>query len=404
MAEAIVAGHLCLDIIPLFKAGQDKRMAAYLSPGQLTEVGPATLDTGGAVSNTGINLHRLGISTLMMGKISDDLWGQAILDIVNSHGPELAQGMILVPGEVTSYTVVIDPPAVDRAFLHYSGANETFGVDDVRYDLLDQARLFHFGYPPLMNQLLAGEGAGLTEMFRRAKEQGVTTSLDLTMPDKTGPSSRVDWRSVSSKALRYVDLFVPSVPELLYMLHREQFDTLMARPGSIPVHEALATEEIDSLAKEALTMGPSIVLLKAGTRGMLLRTAPLRANLGRGAPADRDRWSNRQMWVTCFRPDTVASSVGTGDAAIAGFLAAMLRGGDPALALNVASATGASCVEVSGALGGVQSWESTLARIRAGWARLPLNLDQPGWVWDEEHAVWLGPLDQTADPTRFALG
>jgi sugar/nucleoside kinase (ribokinase family) len=312
--------------------------------------------------------------------------------------------MILVPGEVTSYTVVIDPPAVDRAFLHYAGTNETFGVEDVRYDLLGQARLFHFGYPPLMSQLLAGEGAGLTEMFHRAKEQGVTTSLDLTMPDKTGAASRVDWRSLLGKTLRYVDLFVPSVPELLYMLQRERFDALMARTDSIPVHEALTTEEIDALAKEALAMGPSIVLLKAGTRGMLLRTDPLRADMGRGAPADQDSWSNRQMWAPCFRPDTVASSVGTGDAAIAGFLAAMLRGVDPALALNVASAAGACCVEVSGALGGVQSWESTLARIRAGWARLLLNLDQPGWVWDEELAVWLGPHDQTAAPTQFALG
>jgi sugar/nucleoside kinase (ribokinase family) len=87
MAEAIVAGHICLDIIPLFEAGQEKGLAAYLAPGRLTEVGPATLSTGGAVSNAGINLHRLGISTQLMSKISDDLRGQAILDILSSHGP-----------------------------------------------------------------------------------------------------------------------------------------------------------------------------------------------------------------------------------------------------------------------------------------------------------------------------
>jgi len=394
MAEAIVAGHICLDIIPLFDAGLEEGMAAYMVPGRLTEVGPATLSTGGTVSNAGINLHRLGINTQLMGKLGDDLMGRAVLDIVSSHGPELAQGMIVVPGEATSYTLVIDPPAVDRSFLHYAGTNDTFSVEDVRYDLLGKARIFHFGYPPLMAQMYTHGGAGLAEMFRRAKEQGVTTSLDLTMPDQAGPSAQADWRSVLSRSLGHVDLFLPSIQELLFMLRRERFDELMAQAGATPMLEALAVEEIVSLADEALALGPSIVLLKAGTRGMLLRTAPLLPDLGRGAPEDRSSWSNRQMWVACFRPDAVASTVGTGDAAIAGFLAAMLRGAGPALALNMAAATGACCVEVSGALGGVQSWENTVARINAGWERLPQALDEFGWTWDDEGAVWRGPADQ----------
>ena len=100
------------------------------------------------------------------------------------------------------------------------------------------------------------------------------------------------------------------------------------------------------------------------------------------------------MWVAPFRPVRVASTVGSGDAAIAGFLAAMLRGRGPAQTLNVAAATGACCVEVSGALGGVQGWEETLARIGAGWQRLPLDLAESGWTWDEGDGVWLGPQDR----------
>ena len=75
MIEAIVAGHLCLDIIPSFTADLGADPAAYLIPGRLTEVGPATLCTGGAVSNAGINLHRLGVRTQLMGKIGDDALG-----------------------------------------------------------------------------------------------------------------------------------------------------------------------------------------------------------------------------------------------------------------------------------------------------------------------------------------
>ncbi len=399
MTEAIVAGHICLDIIPLFETAQEGGLAAYLAPGRLTEVGPATLSTGGTVSNAGINLHRLGISTQLMGKVGDDLLGRAVLEILRSHGAELAQGMIVVPDETTSYTLVIDPPAVDRAFLHHAGTNATFGLEDVRYDLLDRARIFHFGYPPLMAQMYAQAGTGLAEMCRRAKKRGVTTSLDLAMPDTEGPSGQADWRAVLSRTLPHVDLFMPSVEELLFMLRRDRFDELTWQVGATHLLEALAVDEIVSLADEALALGASIVLLKAGARGILLRTVPALPDLGRGTPADRASWSDRQIWAACFRPDVNASTVGTGDAAIAGFLAAVLRGTLPALALNVATATGACCVEMSGALSGVRSWEETIARIDAGWKRLPLALDASGWTWDGDAAVWRGPVDRRARNT-----
>jgi sugar/nucleoside kinase (ribokinase family) len=394
MIEAIVAGHLCLDIIPQFVANLGSDLVAYLAPGRLTEVGPVTLSTGGAVSNAGTNLHRLGIRTRLMGKIGDDLLGQAITDIVSSYSPDLAQGMIVVPGEASSYTLVIDPPGVDRLFLHYPGTNRTFGAEDIRYDLVAEARLFHFGYPPLMTRLCANGGRELAEMYQRAKETGVTTSLDLAMPDPAGPSGQADWQLILSHTLPYVDFFLPSVEELLFMLRRDRFDQLTAQVGAANVLEALAVEEIVSLADEALAMGARIVFLKMGIRGVYLRTATMLSELGRGAPTDLAAWANRQLWAPCFQPNVVVSTVGTGDAAIAGFLVAVLRDNSPSLALNVAVATGACCVEVAGALGGIRGWEETLARIEAGWTRMPLELESFGWVWDGGTAVWHGPADR----------
>jgi hypothetical protein len=49
---------------------------------------------------------------------------------------------------------------------------------------------------------------------------------------------------------------------------------------------------------------------------------------------------------------------------------------------------------VAGALGGIRNWEETLARIEAGWARLPLELESWGWVWDDGTAVWHGLADK----------
>jgi len=59
MAQVIVAGHICLDIIPRFPTDAGADLSAYLSPGRLSEIGSVTLSTGGAVSNTGLNLQRL---------------------------------------------------------------------------------------------------------------------------------------------------------------------------------------------------------------------------------------------------------------------------------------------------------------------------------------------------------
>ena len=58
--QIVVAGHVCLDIIPAWDpAGGD--VQSRMVSGALLNVGPATLSTGGAVSNVGIALHRLGV-------------------------------------------------------------------------------------------------------------------------------------------------------------------------------------------------------------------------------------------------------------------------------------------------------------------------------------------------------
>src|SRR5947207_11491841 len=100
--EAVVAGHICLDVFPTLVGG-----AVVFKPGQTVEAGPVVFSTGGAVSNTGLALHKLGASTGLMGKVGSDLFGQAILQIVESNGPGLSEGMVVVPGESSSYSIIL---------------------------------------------------------------------------------------------------------------------------------------------------------------------------------------------------------------------------------------------------------------------------------------------------------
>src|SRR5690606_23396570 len=159
------------------------------------------------VSNPGLALHRLGIRTRLMGKIGDDLFGQAILDVLNRRDPALAAGMI-VSDSPSSYPIGINPPAVDRSFLHCAGADDTFGAADVADSAVADAALFHFGYPPIMARMHANDGAELVEMFRRVHAAGVMTSLDMADVDEDAPAGRVNWTALLQRTLPYVDFFL----------------------------------------------------------------------------------------------------------------------------------------------------------------------------------------------------
>src|SRR5208283_2237817 len=89
--EAIVAGHICLDIIPTLSAGDD---ALQYRPGVLVEVGPAAVATGGCVSNTGQALHRLGVRTRLAGTVGDDAFGIVVRDVLARSGADLAGGLL----------------------------------------------------------------------------------------------------------------------------------------------------------------------------------------------------------------------------------------------------------------------------------------------------------------------
>lgn len=390
--EALVAGHICLDLHPdLSGAGREAFEDIFL-PGRLVAAGPATYFTGGTVSNTGLALHRLGISTRLAGKIGDDLFGQAIGQIVAAQGPGLAEGMAVDASASTSYTIIINYPGVDRILLHYPGANDTFQADDVPVALLKQARLFHFGYPPLMRSTFIDGGAQLVEIFRRAKLAGVTSSLDMAFPDPSSEAGQADWRQILASVLPQVDIFLPSVEEILFMLRRTTYQKLCQKAESADILPMITPQLLSDLGRELIGMGAKIVGLKLGNRGMYLRTADrtMINAMGRAHPSKPEAWAGKELWAPCFKV-TVAGTTGSGDATIAGLLGALLRDLPVEQALTIAVAVGGCKVEAPDALSGIRTWEDTLQRIASGWDHLPLELNSPGWHFDRPGGLWCGP-------------
>jgi len=299
---------------------------------------------------------------------------------------------VVDPAAHSSYTVVINPPGVDRIFFHYPGANDTFGAGDVRYDLVSGARLFHFGYPPLMRRMYEAGGEELAAILRRARATGATTSLDLALPDPASPAGRADWPAILHAALPHVDLFVPSIEEILSMLRPATFETLRAQSGGADFLSLVEPALLGDLSGELMDLGARVVALKLGHRGLYMRTAgrPALESMGRARPSDPAAWAEKELWAPCFQAN-VAGTTGAGDATIAGLIAGLLRGLGPAEAATAAVAVGACNVEAADALGGIRPWEQTWQRVRAGWARHLLLLDAAGWRLDENHHLWIGP-------------
>ncbi len=358
--EAIVAGHVCLDVIPTL--GES---AAGIRPGKLVEAGPAVVSTGGVVSNTGLALHRLGVAVRLVGKVGDDLFGDAIRNIVEREGEGLADGMVVTPGEATSYSVVLSPPGQDRMFIHAPGCNDLFTAYDLEGPALHEAGLLHFGYPTLMRRMYANDGQELERVMRKAKDAGLTTSLDVSFPDADSDAGRADWRRILMRVLPYTDLFEPSAEELLFMLRPNEYARIAARGDALM---ELRDESIYGLAGEALDLGAKVVMVKAGSRGAYLRSRSSLEGLGRSAPPDIAAWRGARLHEPCYRIEVVGTT-GAGDTTIAGFLMGWLRGFGPAEAMQAATAVGACCCERPDAVSGVRPWDETKARIDAGWPK-----------------------------------
>jgi sugar/nucleoside kinase (ribokinase family) len=364
-------------------------------PGGLVEMGPVTLSTGGPVSNTGINLRTLGMRVELMGKIGDDALAESLLQLLAERG--LEKSMARVPGEQTSYTIVLAPPGVDRMFLHCPGANDTFSAQDVDYDAVSRARLFHLGYPPVMKRLYREDGAELAEIYRRVKAlDGVTTSLDMALPDPASEAGRADWRLVLENVLPYVDVFLPSAEEILFMLDRDRFlaERERASAEGRTLIDAMTGDDLSSLGDRLLDLGVRVACIKCGERGLYARTAgrelidAVPALNGGNLASD---WAACEYWHAALRVDSVGSATGSGDAAIAGFLASMLRGLSLEDSLGMANAVGASNVTAVDALSGVKSWEETRDRLNRGWMPADLEVKGAGWRAIDRRRLWAGP-------------
>jgi sugar/nucleoside kinase (ribokinase family) len=306
-----------------------------------------------------------------------------------------AKGIKSVKNQSSSYTIALTPPYIDRIFLHHPGTNDLFSADDLDPLLLTLCRHFHFGYPPLMKNMFRNQGKELRRVFRMAMKAGTITSCDMSLPDPASESGKAPWRTILENFLPFVHIFLPSAEEACFMLEPEQYSKLKEKEEDMSFIDYLSTGDIQRLAMHLLELGTGMVVLKCGSRGLYLKSAPLLrlAKIGMLSEQAAEDWADRELWCPAFKIDRIASATGSGDAAIAGFLSAFMRNSPPEECLKNACILGWENLHRLDAVSGIKSCEETAGLLRKP---PPLNffeMNDAGWSWVAEKQLWAAIKD-----------
>lgn len=390
--DIIAAGHLCLDLIPAFTIeNKVDSVTEVLIPGKMINMDTCVVVGGGPVTNAGVSIKRLGPKVELIGKVGDDDFGKLVLRWYEEHEGHF-EGIHMVPGESTSYTIAICLPGIDRFYLHHCGANDTFGYDDVNFDLVDRAKTFLFGYPPWMKKLYQNTGRELIRILEEVKKRKATTVLDLSIPDIEGEAGQADWKAILENWIPLTDIMVPSAEEIFFFLQKDRFLEKKNRVGPhATVLDYMKVGEISQIAQQMLEMGTGMAIIKCGHRGLYVKTAGVDRleKFGAARPADLENWAHRELWFPVYEQKKFIGALGSGDSAIAGFLSAFVWGDTFESCLRYANAAGSMNVTVPDGLTWNKGFDDLTKRIEGGWKTKELTITEPGWT--QERGFWVGP-------------
>lgn len=203
--DIVVVGELNVDMIL-----QDMNSLPEMGKEKIAR--EMTLTMGSASAILACNIAKLGAKVGFIGQLGRDSYANIVLDTLQQRGVDTG-GIIQNENTQTGITVVMSFPE-DYAMVTYMGAMEEFGVNGVDFDYLTEAKHMHLSsyyLQPAMRK-------DCVELFSRAKESGLTTSLD------PGWDPDEEWSEEILKLLPYVDLLLPNEQEAMNIAHEDNID------------------------------------------------------------------------------------------------------------------------------------------------------------------------------------
>ena len=228
-----------------------------------------------------------GIGSDSLGEICKERLAEAKVDL---------SGVKKFAGKITGLTTIL-PQATGRYILTYPGTMRDLKFQDLDFAYILAAKHLHVS----SYFLQTGLRPNLAELFRRAQESGLTTSLD------TNDDPEDCWSGDVQDVLRYVDVFLPNESEACKIARAEPLDA----------------------AAQILSEQVSLLVVKRGAQGSIA-------------------WRGKEKFVAPAQPAKPIDSVGAGDSFDAGFVHRFIRGATVQTCLEFANLTGALSVTRAG--------------------------------------------------------
>jgi sugar/nucleoside kinase (ribokinase family) len=269
-----------------------------------------TLAVSGAAGTAAIAAAKMGLNTLAVGGVGEDIMAEWVLARLKHFGVD-TWGMQQKPGWKTSSSMVTTRADGTRPALHMKGATKDFYVDDTMLERVVDCTVFHIGGVGLTEAMDKGRNG---EVMKAAKSAGATTTVDVFA------GSPKDLPAIAN-VLPYTDYFMPSIEE---------------------AQALTGLTDYGDTAKYFLDMGVQACVLTLGGEG-----AYYHDNKG------------TKFTVPAFEIQ-VKCTCGCGDAFNAGMAVALVKGFDMETAVRFAQATSALNATGLGSQAGVESFEHTL--------------------------------------------
>jgi sugar/nucleoside kinase (ribokinase family) len=188
----IVADHVCAPIPHL------------PAPGTLIPTPRLELTIGGSAANSAVDLAKLDLNVAVVGLVGDDVLGRFCRESLEAQRVDCSHLGVSRSAQ-TSGTLIVNVAGEDRRFIHTVGANAELTGLEVTDELLRQTRVLHVG-GYILNPALSPEN--VADLFRRARELGVLTLLDVVIGDQPEVA-----REMLAPVLPYTDIFLPNADE-----------------------------------------------------------------------------------------------------------------------------------------------------------------------------------------------
>ncbi len=370
--DVVVAGYTCVDLIPGFKKQvEESSITDFFKPGKLIEIGGMDFVLGGVVPNTGLAMKKFSKKVFFSGLIGNDFIGKTAESQLARYGA--TEGMVISKEGDTAYSIVLAPPGVDRIFLESPGCNQVFDIKHINLEMVSKSTLFHFGYPPLLKQFFSNNGRQLVQLYSEVQQMGCITSLDFSLPDPESESGKVNWMEILKNTLPYVDIFVPSLEELLLTIVPEIYAEIQVLSENADIIDKVSIDLVRKVGKQIIGLGVKILLIKMGHRGAYLITGDISSiNEKAGGILQKENWNNKEIWCNSYQVDNskIVHASGAGDTAVAAFLSAILNGEIPENAIKYSAIAGRESLYCNNVYNDIGNWEELTEKINTEYNKL----------------------------------